>query len=262
MGFRGTINDVSDLIETQQKLEKSKKEYKTAYDRSDFFKKLLAHDIANVLNNIKLSLNLVNMRIEAEDIPKIMEVSVEKIQSQVQKGAELISNVRKIDKIKRSEVQLSKRNMLKVLKRVIESSSILNQKNVSIEIKNEVDEPCILAGPFLQDAFENILINGIRHNQSKIRKMRVYISEAERKNNSCVQIDFIDNGIGIPDEDKKEIFNGNQPSYRSSKGMGLGLSLVQSIVNAYDGTISVRNRVKDDYTQGTIFTLKFPLVKS
>lgn len=262
VGFRGTVSDVSDLIKTHKKLEKSKKEYKKAYDRSDFFKNLLAHDIANVLNNIELSLNLVKMKTKTEEIPEIMEESVEMIHSQVQKGTELISNVRKIDKIKRSDVQLSKTNVLEVLKGVIESSSILKQDNVSIEIENEVDEPYIMAGPFLQDAFENVLINGVQHNLSKIREIMVSISEAERINKPSIQIDFIDNGIGIPDEDKKEIFNGNEPSYRSSKGMGLGLSLVQSIVIAYEGIISVRNRVKDDYTQGTIFTLKFPLVKS
>jgi len=262
IGFRGTVTDISDLILTHQKLEKSKKEYKIAYDRSDFFKKLLAHDIANVLNNIELSINLVKMKTKIEEVPEVMEDAVEMIHSQVQKGAELISNVRKIDKIKSSDVELVKSDVLKVLKGVIESSSILNQEKVSIEIENKVDEPYIMAGPFLQDAFENVLINGIQHNQSEIREILVSISETERNNKPCLQIDFIDNGIGIPEKDKKRIFKGNQTQYRDSKGMGLGLSLVQSIVNAYEGTISVRNRVKDDYTKGTIITIEFPLIQS
>ncbi len=63
-GFMGTISDISDFIKTKEKLEESKKKYKDAYDKANFFKNLLAHDIANVLNNINLSIQLIKMNTE------------------------------------------------------------------------------------------------------------------------------------------------------------------------------------------------------
>jgi PAS domain S-box-containing protein len=261
-GFIGTITDISDLIKTQHELKESKKEYKNAYDRSDFFKNLLAHDIANILNNIELSLNLVNMKTKVGDIPDFLEDSVDMIETQVQKGIDLISDIRKIDKIKSSEIEHSKTNVLTILKDIIDSSSMLNQPDVSITLESDIEEPYVMAGPFLQDAFENVLINGIQHNQSKNRIVNVSISEAEIDNKDYIQIDFEDNGIGIPDKDKNLIFEGKQTLHRDSKGMGLGLSLVQSIINTYNGKISIKNRVKEDYSEGTIFTLSFPAAEA
>ena len=257
-GFIGTITDISDLIETQHELEQSKKQYKTAYDRSDFFKNLLAHDVANVLNNINLSLGLVEMKAKTGDNHDEIKDSVDMIHSQVEKGKELISDIRKIDKVKSSDLERSKTNVERVLKDIVNSSSMLNQSDVSIAIESDINKPQVMAGPFLKDAFENVLINGIQHNQSKNRFVKVSISEVDIDNEEYIQIEFEDNGIGIPDEDKKLIFEGKQTQHRDSKGMGLGLSLVKSIVSAYNGRISVKKRIKDDYSKGTMFTLSFP----
>jgi signal transduction histidine kinase len=42
-------------------------------------------------------------------------------------------------------------------------------------------------------------------------------------------------------------------------GMGLGLSLVKSAIDSYGGEVSVKNRVKGDYSQGSNFIILLPL---
>ena len=67
---------------------------------------------------------------------------------------------------------------------------------------------------------------------------------------------FIDNGIGIPDARKEIIFQ--RSSEKSVSGRGLGLSLVKNIINYYDGDILVKNRIRGDYTKGSNFIIFIP----
>ena len=73
-----------------------------------------------------------------------------------------------------------------------------------------------------------------------------------------VLVEIVDNGNGIPDKDKSQIFDmfytANKESGDSRRGLGLGLSLCKSIINAHSGDIYV----KDNTPHGTIigFTLQ------
>ena len=71
-------------------------------------------------------------------------------------------------------------------------------------------------------------------------------------------IEIADNGIGIPNKEKKKIFDrfyrvGNEDT-RKTKGTGLGLYIVRQIVLAHKGTVAVA----DNRPQGTIFTISLP----
>jgi len=67
-----------------------------------------------------------------------------------------------------------------------------------------------------------------------------------------------DNGPGIPDPEKKQIFQmfytGANAVADSRRSLGLGLSLCRSIVTAHGGTITV----SDNYPTGTVFTVTIP----
>jgi signal transduction histidine kinase len=68
----------------------------------------------------------------------------------------------------------------------------------------------------------------------------------------------LDNGIGIKDKFKREIFQKRKFEQKSGTGMGLGLSLVKKIINNYKGKIAVRNRIAEDYQKGSNFILLIP----
>jgi signal transduction histidine kinase len=92
--------------------------------------------------------------------------------------------------------------------------------------------------------------NGCKYSAS--RRMRLVLI-CSRQGNT---LKFIDNGIGIPEADLPHIF---EPFYRatnssSSRGHGIGLSLVHKIVRIHKGQISVKSKLG----QGTRFTIIFP----
>jgi K+-sensing histidine kinase KdpD len=69
-----------------------------------------------------------------------------------------------------------------------------------------------------------------------------------------------DQGLGIPDKEKKHIF---QKFYRSSitqgyKGTGLGLFLTDYFVKVHNGTIEI----KDNTPEGSIFEVSLPTTKT
>ncbi len=92
----------------------------------------------------------------------------------------------------------------------------------------------------------NNSIQAIPDNRDPMIKVRVY---STKKN---VIINIEDNGSGISEENKSKIF---EPSFTTkSSGMGLGLSMIQSIMAAYNGSITFKSKEN----QGTIFKVEIP----
>ena len=116
----------------------------------------------------------------------------------------------------------------------------------------------IRANSLLSDLVENILINGITHNRSPKIEINIKISKKQQDGNNYIKIEFIDNGVGIPDDQKKFIFEKKTDGYESGRGMGLGLSLVKKIIDSYNGQIWVEDRVRGDYSKGSNFVLLIP----
>ena len=74
---------------------------------------------------------------------------------------------------------------------------------------------------------------------------------------SSFEITVTDTGVGIPDEDKRHIFDRfyRVEKSRSTKGhFGLGLAIAYEIVTSHNGSISVRNNPAG----GSIFTIRLP----
>jgi signal transduction histidine kinase len=87
----------------------------------------------------------------------------------------------------------------------------------------------------------------------------------DNTNNSRLKITVADFGHGIPDHLKEKIFeryNETTPVFSATEGSGLSLFIVKKLIDNYKGEISVRNRVQDDYSKGTVFTILLPLANS
>ena len=76
-----------------------------------------------------------------------------------------------------------------------------------------------------------------------------------------IKMEFMDNGIGIPDARKQVIFQKGFKKTSDVMGLGIGLSLVKKIIDSYKGEIWVEDKVKEDYTKGSNFVLLIPEAK-
>lgn len=106
-----------------------------------------------------------------------------------------------------------------------------------------------------------LLVNNLVENAVKYSEGPAKIDVRLSVNGANVQLEVADQGIGIPDAEKKQVFQkfyrvGSEET-RTTKGTGLGLFIVNEIVKTHGGKI----RVKDNVPQGTRFLIELPLNK-
>ncbi|WP_037360661.1 sensor histidine kinase KdpD [Asinibacterium sp. OR53] len=124
----------------------------------------------------------------------------------------------------------------------------------SREIKEEIEEGVYLKG---EDLLLQMLVNNLVENAMKYSLPASAITVKLAASDDEVLLAVTDEGSGIPDTERKKIFNkfyriGNENT-RSAKGTGLGLYLCAKIAERHNGSISVTH----NQPQGSIFTVLF-----
>jgi PAS domain S-box-containing protein len=238
--------------------KKIQEKYLNAYNHASFYKDLFAHDMKNILHSIHSSVELYSLYKDKdktlEDIDELFEI----INDQAQRGTNLITNVQKLSEIEEHKVSLEKLEILSILKEAIDFlKNTFKSRKINVKVKARLENYFVYANELLLDVFENLLINSVKHNDNDVVEIQIKISK-EKKN---IKIQFIDNAKGIPDNRKEKIFQRVSQEDRSISGSGLGLSLVKFIIDAYNGDISVENRIRGDYSKGSNFTVYIPEAK-
>jgi signal transduction histidine kinase len=130
-----------------------------------------------------------------------------------------------------------------------------SQKDIQVRAAGPPDfKPIVAARRRLRQVLSNLLANAIKFSPEGSTVTLSAHDEAE-----ALIIQVSDEGIGIPAEDQKHIFD---EFFRASNaeevsGAGLGLSVAKKIVDAHEGEISVESPYAQD-KPGTRFTLRIP----
>lgn len=129
---------------------------------------------------------------------------------------------------------------------------VADEKDVKIEFIKGAQVFINCDSRKIKQAFANILDNAIKYSIHH-STIEILIKRIDGK----VQILFKDQGIGIPETDLPFIFKRlyRAENSRKEKGIGLGLSLVKSIIMAHQGQVFVSSQVG----VGTIVTVELPL---
>ena len=248
--------DITDKIKAEKKLKESEEKYREAYNRADFYKDLFAHDMSNILQNIRSSVELSKLWFDNPGKKQELNEMFDLIKGQTERGSSLISNVRKLSSIDDSTFKIMSTDLKNILNKAIKNVHSRFPANVfSIKVNFPDDSLFVLAGDLLIDVFENILINAAIHNKNKKKELIIKMSKIIDNNTQYLKIEHIDNGMGIKDEMKQIIFNNSFKKEKSSRGMGIGLSLVKKIIDGYGGRIWIEDRMRGDYEKGSNFIL-------
>lgn len=259
-----TVIDITDRKKAVEALEKSEEKYREAYNRSDLYQDIFTHDINNILQNILSSVELSKLfSTDSTKTEKIKEVA-NLISEQIIRGKKLVSNVQKLSEVEEIKTPLSSIEALKVLTNAIEFvKGSFPHKSLNIQTESFQEQNFVIANDLLVNMFENILFNAIKHNINEKIEILVRISRKIWNGINFIKFDFLDNGIGIPDSMKKEIFSRYNRGYKKDRvpsGIGLGLLLIKRIVDSYNGKIEVEDKIKGDYSKGSNFIILIPEV--
>ena len=133
-------------------------------------------------------------------------------------------------------------------------SGIAEKANIQIELSTENDCPILVVEDDLYQIAYNLVENGIKYN---LPGGKLKITLFRQGDNAVLQV--ADSGVGIPEESLGHIFERfyrvDKARARKSGGSGLGLSIVRSMVERYEGQIHVTSTVGS----GSVFTVAFPV---
>jgi len=169
----------------------------------------------------------------------------------------LIANLIDITKIDAGYFQVSLKNfdIVKIVEDITLSvARYIEDKKISLIFDTEVEEKVIACDP---DMIERIILN-LLSNSVKFTPEGGQILVNIYERNGKIIISVKDTGLGVPPEVKNKIFDRfiqvDNTTSRRREGSGIGLSLVKSLVEMHDGTISLVS----ECGKGSEFIIELP----
>ncbi len=244
---------------TERKL--AEKELLEAKMQAELYLDLMGHDISNMhqiaIGQLELAKDIINTdsKLEAAD-GGIIDVSLESLW----RSAGLIDNVRKLQKIRSDDVKNKEINLNDLLIDITKQYDRQYPKKV-IKIDSSERSHVVKVNELIRDVFTNLIGNAIKHSSGSELDISVKLEDVRDHSKKYHMVSIEDNGPGIPDDMKDKIFNRLQRGETKSRGMGLGLYLVRSLVESYHGKVWVEDRIQGDHTKGSRFVVILPAIE-
>ncbi len=227
--------------------------------RKDEFLATLAHELRNPLAPIRNSLQI--LRMTSGTVPAAQRIH-EMMERQVVHMVRLVDDLLELSRISRGTIELKKErvelatvinNAIETSKPIIEAAD--HQLTVSLPA-----EPILVEGDVvrLSQVFANLL-----NNAAKYTNRGGNISVSARREERQLIVSICDTGIGIPRDMLSRVFDMftqvDNSLRRSQDGLGIGLSLVRTLVSMHGGNVEVRS---DGLGRGSEFLVRLPVTAS
>ena len=208
--------------------------------------KQVAHEIKNPLTPVKLAIQqlVASYNEKSKDFDKTFDAVTKTTLSQIDNLSQIASEFSSFAKM--PSIKLEEVNLLIVIYDIVS----LFKDNVDVKFSTDVQEAIVESDiSQLKRMLINIIRNSIQANASKIT-----LKLSEKENDYSLLIK--DNGNGIEDKHKNEIFKMNFTT--KEKGMGIGLKLSKRFIESSGGKIHLVKSQPSD----TIFQVIIPKFKS
>jgi K+-sensing histidine kinase KdpD len=129
-------------------------------------------------------------------------------------------------------------------------------KQVFLSTNIEEQKYWVNGDGFLTELFFNILHNAVKMDRNPL--VQIEVQATDNNQEESVKVEILDQGPGVPDSEKNRIFNRYPNGMEGVRGSGIGLTLVQRILQRYGGKIWVEDRISGDHSQGANFVVLLP----
>ncbi|MDF2615030.1 MAG: tmoS1 [Clostridia bacterium] len=229
--------------------------------RTDFFANL-SHEFKTPLNLIFSALQMVELLERdqsANNIPCRLTNYTAIMKQNCFRLLRIVNNLIDITKIDAGylQLQLKNENIVFIIEEITLSvKDYIENKGISLIFDTDIEEKMIACD---SDKVERIMLN-LLSNAIKFTSSGGKIEVIVTDRGDHVNISVKDTGIGIPEEKQNMIFERfmqvDKSLSRNREGSGIGLSLVKSLVELHNGSISVRSQ----FGQGSEFIIILPAV--
>lgn len=261
LDFLSTISQyvavAKERLRLEQELRLRVDELAEADRRKDEFLAMLAHELRNPLAPVRNCIHLLRMYQESD--PRVVE-QYDVIDRQVSHMARLLDDLLDVSRITRGtiELHLETLRLAEAVERSIEiARPLLTQHRHTFRVVLPPQEIGVEADlDRLAQAIGNLLTNAAKYTPDG---GEIWLIVSHHNGHATLRVR--DNGIGIAPEMLQRIFDvfaqADHSLNRSHGGLGLGLTLVRSIVELHGGTIEARSQ---GLGTGSEFVMRLPAV--
>ncbi|MCH7782952.1 ATP-binding protein, partial [candidate division KSB1 bacterium] len=223
----------------------------------------ISHEINQPLTALKIRVDSMlywkdsDKFLEKEFDKKMFQDHLEFVSEQTSRIDNIVRQIRSLA-VKDRDSRTVLFNVNKVIKDALAMmKQQMSARGIKVNLNLEKSNPNIEGQiTSLQQVIINLVSNARDALQLSKRKRKEIDIQTE-KDNDTIRIVVRDNGPGIDSENIDRLFEPFFTTKGVEEGMGLGLSIVQSSVNAMGGSINVRNNDKG----GACFTILLPIAK-
>lgn len=213
-------------------------------DDLELLNQVMRHDIRNTLQIIQAYTELL-----ADHVDESGQEYLDTIRDNTESAVALTTTAGELAQVTlREEVDSQRVPLDQVLGQQVDEARS-SHRNAVITVSGHIPAVEVLADGMLRSVFRNLLENAITHNDKTPPEVEVSVAE----HGDTVAVRVADNGPGVPDDRKEEIFGKGERGL-DSEGAGIGLYLVQSLVDIYGGDV----RVEDNDPEGAVFVVELP----
>ncbi|WP_280585936.1 PAS domain-containing protein [Halorubrum sp. Boch-26] len=235
----GYARDVTDLKEYERTVEEQR-------DSLKLLNQVVRHDIRNQLMVVESYTELLEDSLSDDQSRTYARTVIEA----AKQAAEITETARDVTEVllqvgsDRSGVSL--RDELSDQIEQIRS----DQDRATVSLDGGIPDVTVLADDLLEAVFRNLLTNAVVHNNEDVAEIVV----STRVSDDTVRVSIADNGPGIEDKHKAQIFQEGEKGLESG-GTGVGLYLVKTLVDRYGGEVWV----EDNEPTGSVFVVELAI---
>ncbi|WP_291725732.1 PAS domain S-box protein [Bernardetia sp.] len=237
------VADINSLKVAQNEIVSVNKEMEQLLYRS-------SHDLKGPISSVEGVLNL--FRIEKSGDATVQQYTT-MIETSVKKLSELIKDLTKVSSIKQGKLNTKVIDFEELINSIINTFSFYeNYENIDFRVHINTKKEFCTDESLLYTIIQNFIENGIKY--SKRFQDNALVQVTVKDTSRGVEMEFLDNGIGIPKKYQSTIFDMFIRASDQAKGSGLGLYIVQNAIKKLGGTI----HLESEPHEGSIFTVKLP----
>lgn len=213
----------------------------------------ITHELNQPLGSILTNTETAELILESSspDLKELKEILTD-IKRDDLRASEVIKRLRSF--LKRTPFELKSVDINATIREAFNLLAVpASTQNVSFYLKSSLEELQVKGDPIqLQQVILNLIVNSMEA-MSGMPYGRTIIGQTQTDGGSSALVSISDSGPGISEEKLNDIFD---PFFTTKKqGMGVGLSIARTIVQAHGGRIWAENQIGG----GAVFCLRLPL---
>jgi PAS domain S-box-containing protein len=243
------LQNVTELKRREQELERTNEELAQTNEELEILNRIVRHDIQNDMNVVQGHAQLVEAKLDEDD-----RDAIEPVLHNTQHAIELTEAVRDLITAATDgeDLEMEPIDLVDLLEQELERARVAHgEATFTLEVPETDGRIEVWGTSMFSSVITNLRSNAVRHNDTDEPRIDIAVA----LDPETVTIRVADNGPGVPEDKRDEIFGRGEKGL-DSPGSGIGLYLVDTLVEEFGGSV----HVEGNEPRGAVFVIELQRV--